>query len=310
MNADVAAAVAAYQQTGSKAAAARLLGIPTTTLKDRLAAAERPQASIKGRKTLDVENGSVIIFSDAHYWPGEPSTAHRALLHLLNGGIPLGAIKPVAVVCNGDAIDGSAISRHPPIGWESCPSVKEELEVCQERLGEISNAVSSNSPGGVDVAKFWLLGNHDARFETRLAQVAPEFRDVHGIHLHDHFPDWQCGWSLFINGDVVIKHRIGGGAHAAYGNTIKSGLSTVTGHLHSQKVSPFTDYRGTRYGVDTGCLADPYHPAFQGYLEDNPRDWRSGFCVLTFYNGSLLAPELVTVFDETHVQFRGAIHEV
>jgi hypothetical protein len=287
---------AAYQQTGSKAAAARLLGIPTTTLKDRLSAAERTPASVKGRKEIDVENGSVIIFSDAHYWPGEPSTAHRALVEFCK------RINPVAVVCNGDAIDGSAISRHPPIGWESCPSVKEELEVCQERLAEIDAAIANDK-----AARVWLLGNHDARFETRLAQVAPEFKDIHGIHLKDHFPAWDCGWSLFINNSVVVKHRFKGGLHAPYNNTVSAGLSIVTGHLHSAKVTPHTDYTGTRYGVDTGCLADIYHPAFQGYLEDNPRNWRAGFCILTFSDGSLLIPELVLVWDENHVQFRGEI---
>jgi hypothetical protein len=287
---------AAYEQTGSKAAAARLLGIPTTTLKDRLAASARstPSGSVKGRKALDVENGSVIVFSDAHYWPGEPSTAHRALVEFCK------RINPVAVVCNGDAIDGSAISRHPPIGWESCPSVKEELEVCQERLDEIATAAT-------EASKVWLLGNHDARFETRLAQVAPEFKDIHGIHLKDHFPAWDCGWSLFINDSAVIKHRFKGGLHAPYNNTVTAGLSMVTGHLHSAKVTPHTDYTGTRYGVDTGCLADIYHPAFQGYLEDNPRNWRAGFCILTFVDGSLLMPELVLVWDENTVQFRGEL---
>lgn len=299
MQADIAAAVSAYKQHGSKAAAARALGIPISTLKDRLTASERPQMAIKGRKELEVENGTVIVFSDAHYWPGEPSVGHRALVEFCH------RTDPVAIVCNGDAIDGSAISRHPPIGWESCPSVKEELEVCQERLAEISLACPS-------AQKYWMLGNHDARFETRLAQVAPEFRDIHGIHLHDHFPDWTCGWSLFINDErgVVIKHRNKGGTHAPFNNTIYAGRSIVTGHLHSAKVIPFSDYNGVRYGVDTGCLADTYHPAFQGYLEDNPRDWRSGFCVLTFRDGKLLMPELVLVWDQYTVQFRGELISV
>jgi hypothetical protein len=289
---------AAYEQAGTKAGAARLLGIPVNTLKDRLAAASRPRLEVKGRKELQVETGCVLVFSDVHFWPGPASTAHRALVEFCK------RINPVAVVCNGDAIDGSAISRHPPIGWESCPSVKEELQVSQERLGEI---VSSLGP---ETVKVWLLGNHDARFETRLAQVAPEFKDIHGIHLKDHFPDWECGWSLFINNSVVIKHRFKGGLHAPYNNTVSAGLSMITGHLHSAKVTPHTDYTGTRYGVDTGCLADIYHPAFQGYLEDNPRNWRAGFCVLTFVGGQLLMPELVLVWDETTVQFRGELINV
>jgi hypothetical protein len=297
LSADIAAAVSAYKQTGSKAAAARLLGVPVSTLKDRLAASDRRAPLAKGRRELEIENGIVLVASDAHYWPGEPSVAHRAFVKFCR------EMAPSAVVCNGDAIDGSAISRHPPIGWESCPSVKEELETCQERLGEIVGASG-------EATKIWLLGNHDSRFTTRLAQVAPEFKNVHGTQLKDHFPDWINGWSLFINNSVVIKHRIKGGAHAPYNNTISSGLSTVTGHLHSAKVTPFTDYHGTRYGVDTGCLADTYHDAFQGYLEDNPRDWRAGFCVLTFVDGCLLQPELVLVWDQTHVQFRGQLIEV
>jgi hypothetical protein len=297
MQSDIAAAVAAYQQTGNKAAAAKLLGIPISTFKDRLTASERPIASVKGRKELEVENGTVIVFSDAHYWPGEPSVGHRALVHFVQ------KIRPAVIVCNGDAIDGSAISRHPPIGWESCPTVKEELEACQERLGEIEFVAGK-------ATKVWTLGNHDARFETRLAQVAPEFRDVHGIHLHDHFPGWICGWSLHINNDVVIKHRYKGGTHAPFNNTVTSGRSIVTGHLHSAKVTPYTDYNGTRYGVDTGCLANTYHPAFQGYLEDNSRDWRQAFAILTFVDSHLLMPELVLVYGPDSVQFRGEIIDV
>lgn len=297
MQADIAAAVAAYKQCGSKAAAARMLGIPITTLKDRLTASERPQNQIKGRIELEVENGTAVVFSDAHYWPGEPSVAHRALMHFIK------TLNPSVVICNGDAIDGSSISRHPPVGWEDCPTVKEELDICQERLGEISEA----APNAI---KIWNLGNHDSRFTTRLAQVAPEFRDVHGTHLKDHFPLWEPSWSTWVNNDVVVKHRATGGQHAPFNNTLKAGKSIVTGHLHSAKVTPYTDYNGTRYGVDTGCLADTYHEAFQGYCEDNCRDWRQAFAILTFIDRKLLMPELVLTWDRDTVQFRGELVKV
>jgi predicted phosphodiesterase len=239
----------------------------------------------------------VLVASDMHYWPGEPSTAHRAFVKFCK------KLKPDIVVMNGDVLDASSISRHPPIGWNKIPSVKEELEVCQKRLGEIAKVT-------LKAKKYWPLGNHDARFETRLAQVAPEFKDVHGISLADHFPEWTGCWSLHINSNTVIKHRYKGGIHAPYNNAVNAGVSIVTGHLHSQKVTPHTDYQGTRYGVDTGCLADPLADAFQDYLEDNPRNWRSGFCVLTYRNGCLLYPELVTVWDGNRVQFRGELIEV
>ena len=101
-----------------------------------------------------------------------------------------------------------------------------------------------------------------------------------------------------------------GGIHATRNNTLNAGTTIVTGHLHSLKVTPLTDYRGNRWGVDTGTLADPNGPQFVDYLEDNSTDWRSGFVVLTFHQGRLLWPEVVYVLDDTHVSFRGRIIEV
>lgn len=252
---------------------------------------EHPQ-----RVCLDIPDGVVIVASDAHYWPGIIPTAHRALVKFCK------EIKPKAVIFNGDAFDGASISRHPPINWESHPSVQDEIEAAQDRLHEIEKA-------SFKAEKVWTLGNHDGRFETRLAQVAPEFAKVAGVHLKDHFPSWKGAWSCWINDDVVIKHRFKGGIHAAHNATLWAGKSIVTGHLHSLKVTPLSDYNGTRFGVDTGCIADPYGPQFD-YNEDNPRNHRSGFVVLTFRGGQLLWPEIVAVVDKDHVQFRGEIIRV
>lgn len=252
-----------------------------------------------GRINITVRNGVVIVGSDAHYWPGqEPSTAHRALVKFTK------EFKPAVVVQNGDVMDFPKISRHPPIGWESTPDVADEIENAQDRLHEI--AVSAGR-----ARKIWTLGNHDARFETRLATVGPEYAQIHGVHLRDHFPLWEPCWSVWIN-DVVIKHRFKGGIHAPHNNTVNSGRSIVTGHLHSQKVTPFTDYNGTRYGVDSGCIADPDGKQFVDYTEDSPKNWRSGFIILTFIDGKLILPELVQVsqIKKDHVEFRGSLHKV
>jgi hypothetical protein len=272
---------------------AKQTGIPKSTIHDRMTHPETG-AKAKGRKEVVLRDGVILVASDFHYWPGKPSTAHRAFIRFCK------KLRPAVIVANGDVFDGCSISRHPPINWNKLPTVKEELEVCQERLSEIVKAAPK-------ARRLWGLGNHDARFEVKLAQVAPEFKDVHGVSLSDHFPDWEPCWAVHVNDNTVIKHRYKGGSHAPYNNTVSAGRSIITGHLHSQKVTPFTDYNGTRYGVDTGCLADPYHDAFQDYLEDGPRDWRSGFCVLTYRQGILLYPELVSVFDADHVQFRGEI---
>ncbi len=135
-----------------------------------------------------------------------------------------------------------------------------------------------------------------------------EYAKVHGVHLSDHFPLWEPCWSVWINGgSTVVKHRWANGTHAGYNNVLKSGVSFVTGHLHSLDVTPWTDYTGTRFGVRTGCLADVYARSFVDYTEDGPRNWRSGFVVLTFSGGRLLWPEIVHALDDKHVEFRGQI---
>ena len=256
---------------------------------------EPDKTAYPGRVALSIPNGEILVGSDAHFWPGPRSTAWRAFVKFAKERAPR------AIIFNGDALDASTISRHAPIGWEKRPSLAEELEVCQERMHELVMAMPRSTK------RVWTLGNHDARFETRLASVAPEFKGVAGVHLKDQFPDWPPAWSVWVNGNTVIKHRCKGGVNAAQLNAISSGMSMVTGHLHAARVSAYTDYLGTRYGVDAGMLGDPWHRAFTDYTEDGPKNWRSGFSVLTYKNNRLLCPELVLVWDDNHVEWRGNI---
>ena len=232
---------------------------------------------------LGMLDGTVIVFSDAHFIPGQRTT----------------------VICNGDAFDGSTISRHD-VTEQPQTSVIQELKATQGALGEIEE-VAKAARHNVKLLFTW--GNHDIRFGNRLAQHAPQFKEVQGFKLTDHIPNWDFCWTVWPTESVIIKHRYKGGIHATHNNTVNAGVSIVTGHLHSLKVTPFSDYNGVRYGVDTGTLAETDGPQFN-YAEINPNNHRSGFAVLNFFNGQLLWPELVHKFDEDQIQFRGEVVDV
>jgi hypothetical protein len=251
------------------------------------------------RALVDMPNGCIIVGSDCHYWPDNISTGHRAFVHVVN------ELKPNIVVMAGDVFDGASISRHPSSGYEVRPNVKQELDACQDRLAEIE-AVAGNAK------LMWTWGNHDIRFSARIAnQVGDAYKDVMGFNLPDHFPRWKFSTSIVVNNNTQIKHRNYNGIHSAYNATLKSGMSTVNGHLHSPKIFPWSDLTGTRYGVDCGSLADVWGEQF-AYTEDGTRNHRSAFAILTYYNGKLMPPELCEVINEKEglAFFRGKILEV
>jgi metallophosphoesterase superfamily enzyme len=262
----------------------------------RLATIAHPKA-----KNLGILNGTVIVFSDAHFWPGIHTTAFKGLLWAISN------LKPTAVIANGDIFDGAGISRHPRIGWAKAPSVMEELKACTLAMGLIEEAAKEARH---NVKLIWPLGNHDARFETFLAANAPQYEHIKGFSLKDHFPDWEPCWAVWLNDSTIVKHRFKGGIHATHNNTMWSGKNIITGHLHSLKVTPFSDYNGVRYGIDTGTLAEPYGPQFEDYTEQGPLNWRSGFAVLTFVDGKLLLPELATTHSPDSIEFRGRVIKI
>jgi hypothetical protein len=301
------AIIEALKRLGSPTQAAKELGMDVTnvykrrdTIQKRLGISlpsfNASQNSVvktiipENRRILqhEVKDGMVFIASDCHYWPGEITTAHRAFVTLLK------EFKPTTAILNGDVFDGSRISRHEPLMGTNPPTPKQEIEACQDRLDEIRNA-SKNA------RCLWTFGNHDVRLHRYIAINAPELSDFQG--LFDYFPGWHTGWRVDINDNVVVKHRWHNGLHATYNNTLKSGRSIVTGHLHKLQSVGYSDYNGRRWGVDTGTLAEPYGEQFV-YTESNPVNWCSGFAILTFRDGKLLPPELCEVIDG-EAYFRG-----
>lgn len=256
------------------------------------------------RVIAPIRDGCVFILSDQHYDPNAaPSPAHQAAVRLAY------KLKPYCIVNNGDTIDGSSISRWPVGSYSELgarPSVEEELGVSSRRLQEFEKM------------KFvqwliWNLGNHDARFETRLAERVPEYADILGFSLKDHFPGWLPAWRTDFAASpqdipqVIVKHRFKGGEYGAHNNALWTGVTTVTGHDHKLWAKPITDARGTRWGIDAGTLAPIDSRLFLNYTEDNVVNWQSGFAILHFRGGRFTGPELVHALTDGRVVFRGDI---
>lgn len=282
-----------YKRREAMASRGTLLHTTASTINADATSTWRDEGwAYKRVNNLNLADGRMVVFSDAHFWPEQNKTvAHRALLEL----IP--TLRPAVVVANGDLFDGARVSRHARLGWEKLPTVKEELDICDEYLHEIRLAA-----GPKTCQFFWNIGNHDQRFDRMLSQNAAEYEGVVS-RLEDRFSDWEFAWSLNVNDQVMVKHRWHNGIHAGYNNALKSGRSIVTGHLHRLLVTPWGDYNGRRWGVDTGTLSDPLLPQFE-YAENNPSPHTPGFAVLTIKDGSLLPPELCEVING-RAYFRG-----
>lgn len=291
---------------GNQSQAADTIGVNRGTFLHRVKEAQR--AGISARVTepgwtfakeapLWIDMGTVVVFSDAHFNPGPASLAHRALIEVIKH------VQPRAVVANGDIFDGGSIGRHPVFGFAQRPTPVQELEACIERMHEIELA----RPNGCEL--IYTVGNHDIRWERTLATQADKFAGLFGLRLSDHFPQWDIAWSCPVNWEgphpVMIKHRIASGIHAGYSGTIKAGVTTVTGHTHQLDVKFWGDYRGRRYGIQTGSLADLESASFE-YTENGPSPACSGFVVLTFHEGELLVPEICQVTNG-RAWFRGRV---
>lgn len=255
----------------------------------------------KARIQVPIRDGCVFVLSDLHFY-GEYSLAYRAAYKLTK------KLKPWAIINNGDAIDGASISRWPVGSFTelaSRPTVFDEVWLAAIRLSMFENLPFVKY-------RIWNLGNHDARFETRLAERVPEFAGIGGFTLKEHFPGWLPAWRTDLvdatcTPEVVIQHRFKGGMHAGQNNVLWSGTSYVTGHDHMLKAYSITNVRGLFWGIHAGTLAPIDSKLFLHYTEDRPVNWQEGFAILWFRDGRFIGPELVHCTPDGRALFRGQI---
>jgi hypothetical protein len=256
-------------------------------------------ARMQPRIDETISDGVAFAVSDCHFHPDEPATtAWRAAVMLAK------QLQPQLIVAAGDVCDFPGVSKHNRILWEQRPKVVDEIAIAQRRFREISQAAPK-------AQLRWTFGNHCTRMASFLSNKAPELEGLHGSQLQDFFPQWDFCWQVRVNKDsnspAYITHKLAGGVHAPYRNAVRAGATYVTGHTHSQKIVPVTSLRGTVWGVDCGCIADPASVLFENYTEAGPTDWRSGFSILTWSSGELMPPELVQVVKQSGIPGKGTV---
>lgn len=258
---------------------------------------KRPEKSIQfGIQLIDsIKNGTVLVFSDAHVIPRKLSSAQKAMLSMCK------SLNPDMIVNLGDIFDFASISSYDKMAWENRFSLEEELDAGINYMKDIQKA-SPNSK------KYFLYSNHDCRYNKFLAKHAPQFKGVKGFSLEDHIPEeWVNCMSLNLNKNTMFLHQYNGGVHAGYNNVVKSGISIVTGHTHIMECKPFTDYNGTRYGIQTGTLSSIKDNPFFNYTVGTPLNWMAGAVFLTYIDGELQMPEFMTINKSNEAVFRGRI---
>jgi Calcineurin-like phosphoesterase len=237
-------------------------------------------------KVIEAPGTKWIIGSDLHVWDGDPPLIYKAFVKVAK------TLKVDGIIMNGDVIDGARIGRHPSVRGSKAPKIEKEIETAKKWLKMLPNAKY----------KLWTLGNHDIRIDNYIAANASEL-DGYILSLHEHFTNWDFSFAFDING-TEVRHRFRGGIHAGWNNALHSGINIITGHTHQLQITAMRDRRGSRWGVETGMMADPTGPQFQ-YSEGTPSRSQQGFAVVTFdEDGTMFPPELCEMINGRPV-FRG-----
>lgn len=180
-------------------------------------------------------------------------------------------------VVNGDLIDGWELSRFSKDPRNKV-SFGDEIEVASSILKEFSNLTNGK--------KYFIVGNHDWRFEKYLIDEAPGLISLPYLNLNNlleldkyGFQEINMGKESYvdING-VLVGHFNKVSKHSAYTakNLVEQyGKSVVQGHVHRLGVHYKTVNGKTLVGVEGGCLCrlDPLYMILP--------NWQQGITIMT-----------------------------
>lgn len=182
----------------------------------------------------------------------------------------------------GDFMDFYAIS-----SYEKDPrkrSFAQEIELGKEMLERIREVFC-------DQEIFYMLGNHEERFEKYMRVKAPELLDCDSFSIEELLELQRFGIHIIKNkqtcvaGDLTLMHghefgRGSGGVFPARSLLNKTHKAAICGHWHRPSDFAVNDVQGNVIrSYSTGCLCE-LHPE---YMPLN--DWQHGCAVITVEDG-------------------------
>lgn len=254
--------------------------------------------------TLDMtkERVTLVIGSDFHSKFLDPF-ARRVWLDVLR----LRLFKVDGVRFNGDGPDFPQLSRHRQLPGHFALTVQDEIDCWTEFMRQTREAA------GPDADLKWILGNHDIRLITALADSFPIFASVRNNRFHELFKldDLKVGLvarSSFLNPtsqsraiDIAQNwetlndangrpfwttvHGFLCGKDACLSHMRKFGTNGTNGHLHDERiVSGGSLSTGVTRWFQTGCMAWPRAVA-AGYIPGpvEASGWGMQFNVVHLY---------------------------
>lgn len=259
----------------------------------------RPWNGAYSTLDMDQERVTLVIGSDFHSKFLDPF-ARRVWMDVVE------ELQPDGVRYNGDGPDFPQLSRHRQLPGHFALTVQDEIDCWAQFMAETRTAAP-----GADVK--WILGNHDIRLITALADAFPVFASLRSNRFHELFrldeletglvarssflnpsaqmrkTDIAQNWETLLDADGrpfwTTVHGFLCGKDAPAKHLARFQTFGTNGHLHDPKsCSGGSLATGPLRWWQTGCMAWPEGVA-SGYIQGpvEATGWFTQFIVVSLF---------------------------
>lgn len=278
---------------------------------------------IKGKHELtrEIESTKLVLsISDTHATFLDPFTWYVFLSSCRD-------LQPDVILCNGDILEGSEISRFAKIpGWTI--NLQLEFDFAREMFRQLREVCP-------DAEIIWTAGNHGLdRIAAYVTQVAPAFAQMRSLKfdelagVHDYGVRLSQGGTILspkgtendpagilLYGFYRCTHGTKLGATPALGELQSAGRSGQSGHVHrGMVIHGTTEAQAGLSWMSTpmGCT----HRAGRSYMKGTTTGWQRGFGVAILMPGQRVHQyPVITEGDVAYVEGyhysapKGFVHE-